>query len=238
MNRSFVASLTPARARLLRLMAKHTKLNIDDAVLACCTEGCITPDQFHDLGIDDPEEQSGVQFILDTNFRAGIPAPSRQRDRANRVVKAAIRVAGLGEDDTLFIDSKHSTFIKDKLMMVDFDFDQLLPQRHKVLFLNLDNLGVDEQSAQLIGRLFPRLVVTGAMTIQYSFSFGANDSTTCKMGALLYPQVQEASKKTLWKKNQRRSVLAMGVFPDLLKDADDVPKLMASPFIIPRTVEY
>lgn len=238
MNRSFVATLTPARARLLALMAKHTRLDIDETILAHCDEDRVTAEHFEELDIHDPDERQAVQFILDTNFRAGIPAPSRQRDRAHRIVKAAIRAAKLDEDDMIFIDSEHSDYIKDRTMIVDFDFEALMPVRNKILFLNLDKLPMDEYSMSMIGRLFPRVVVTGAMTVQYSFSFGANDSTTCKMGALLYPQVQEANKKMVWKKNQRRSVLAMGVFPDLLLDADDVSKITSQSFLIPKTVEY
>lgn len=238
MNRTFMAPLTPARARLLTLMAKHNEFELDEAVYAKAEEDRVSADRFAGVDLTDPVEQAACQFILDTNWRAGIPVSSRERERATRVIKAAMRLAHIEDDDVVYIDSGVSRFVKDEHYIVDFDYESLLPLRKKVLMLNLDHLDQHSLSLDLIGKMFPRIVIAGCMQVQYSFSFGATNATTSQMGKILHPQIEEGIKRTMWKSNQRRSVLAMGVFPDLVPDADEQPKKISGNFVVPRTIEY
>jgi hypothetical protein len=232
-----MAPLTPARARLLALMAKHNDhMQIDDALIEKAQEDRISDERMLDAGIEDRDEAEAVQFIFDTNWRAGIPVGARERERGVRVIKAAMKLADLSFEDVVYIDSavtRYTTHSDEYI--VDFSYDALLPLRKKPLIVNLDGFDSHSVSMELIGKIFPRIIASGTMQVQYSFSFGSTQATTSQMGALLYPQVEDSIKRTTWKANQKRSVLAMGVYPGLLNDQDDVPKKISKEYVLKRT---
>jgi hypothetical protein len=235
-NRTFITDLTPARARLLRLMHRHTDIAITDDIRDAAKVGEIARSVFDEAGLESHEEREAAQFIIDTNFRAGIPASVKERARADRVVEAALKIANIPEEEIIHIDGMESRRgIFSKFSIVDFDFETLIKHRKKVLVMNLDHL--DQSTSQdLVSKMFPRLVCVGSLMVQYSFAFGSQNSTTTRMGELLYPAVEMSIKSSKWKKTERRSLVAMGVYPDLIDDYASAPKKMSQGFIRPTAI--
>jgi hypothetical protein len=243
MNRTFIASFTPARARLLRLMSKHTEIALSDELLLKAKEGELTSSQCAAAGLETHEEREATQFVLDTNFRAGLPIAAKERARADRVIKAAIQLAEIEPDDVVYIEgslTRKTLFGKNKANKVaepeypddhitDPSFEKLLPLRKKLLIMNLDSLD-RSASHEFIGKMFPRIVCVGGMLVQYSFAFGSQNSTSTRMGEILYPAVEASISHTPWKASERRSMLAMGVYPDLVDDFTSTPKKLAGAF--------
>ena len=228
MNRSFSVEMTPARARLFVAMRKHSVFKLDDQITELAEKDKIADHQFQEVGVDDPIERAGIQFVHDMNFRAGIPVTAKDRGKADRIMRAAITLAGMDKNDEVanIAPSQYG----------GYKFEDLHSQRRKLFLLDLDT--IDPLNAALIGKMFPRLILVGAMSVQYSFSFGTQSATSSRMGAILFPAVEDAIKKSTWKKTQPRSLIAMGVFPDFLDDKMAVPQKISAPFIVPKTFEY
>ena len=230
MNRSFAVEMTPQRARLLVEMRKHSSFNLDEQITELAQQGKITDDQFQEVGVTDRIERCAIQFIHDMNFRAGIPVTAKDRGKADRIVRAAITIAGMDKNEEV------ANLPAPPSLLGGYKFEDLLAQRKKLFLLDLDS--TDDVDAALIGRMFPRVIIVGALAVQYSFSFGTQSSTSSRMGSILFPAVESAIKKSTWKKTQPRSLIAMGVFPDFLDDKMMPPQKMSAPFIVPKTFHY
>lgn len=215
MNRTFIADLTPSRARLIMMMNRYCGMKIDRAVIDKAEEDRIPDTTFARYGIEDTREQRAVQFIIDMNFRAGLPTPANYASRRAAIIHAAVEIAGA---ESLVIDVNFNT--NQKGFSYDLDYGLLVPERKKVVIIDLDN--VPTMSLEAAGKFFPRLLLHANMRIQLAFDFGTKYSSASQIATVLYPSV-EASIVAPYKKSHRSMVLATGCFPEFLDgyDADD-----------------
>lgn len=211
MNRKFVAALTPARARLLIGMSELTKMEIDDSIRDLAFRDCVSQNDLHAMGICDPLDCAAVQFILDTDFRCGMPTMTSEAQRGEKIVKAAMAIGHIDECVTIegFGDHVGANTI------VGTDYETLAPHRHKLLIMDVADANPD--GLDLVAKMFPRIIATGAMSVERSFSLGIVNAASSRMGSFLYPAVYASLDKIKWPKNSARGLYAMGVFPHLLR---------------------
>lgn len=216
MNRTFIAPLTPGRARLAMSMARHVGMKIDQQVIDMAEVDRIDPSDFAKHNITEEIDQRAIQFIIDANFRAGLPTPENHQERRLKIIKTACAIAGEEifdiqealEEFRNLETTRWSTFR-------GLDFRSLVNQRNKVAVLSLDS-DIDITSGT-VSKFFPRLILHGNMRIQYAFTFSNNYSSVSQIGELLYPSISN-NISTPYKKSDSMSILACGCFPDFLED--------------------
>lgn len=211
MNRTFIADLTPARARLIGLMNRSLGMKIDRAVFDIAEQDRVSPEVFTQHGIEDDTERNAVQFLIDMNFRAGLPTGARLRERRLHVIHSALEIAGAD-----YIEIGDAPKSKESFYC-DLDYKVLIPERKKVVIVDLD--AADQMSIETAAKFFPRLILHGDLSIQYAFHFGNKYSSVTRMGDVLFPAVA-ASIQAPNRKGDRHMILATGCFPDFLEGRD------------------
>jgi hypothetical protein len=224
MNRKFFAPATPARARLLGMLAAINKMTLDDSVLELADRDRVSVREMELRGITDPVDQQAIQFIHDMGFRCGIPtkATPADVDRGNKIVRVALEIA---EIKSIMVISSHLAKIPMKTLPMRNEIESMLPHRNELLVVDMS----DEGDMELAGKLFPRVIAVGRLRTQLAFSFGAEQCTTTKMAKMLYPGVEHSLQlQAAWmKRNTDVALIAMGLFPYLLERPAEV-----SPFIL------
>ncbi len=218
MNRKFLLPKTPEAARLLVLMAGVSPLSLADDVHELAAQDRASIPDMEKRGIVEAPEQQAVQFILDSNFRCGIPtmpeAPAYERGRL--IVKTALELAEITTIATL---RDNMVRIPMKTKPLPPSYQDLIPHRRDVLLVDI----MENTDLTLVAKLFPRIVALGKISRQHSFNFGKETSITGIMGTVLYPGAAKSSLKT--SRHFERSMLSMGVYPFLLeREAPDSPK--------------
>lgn len=211
MNRTFIADLTPARARLIALMNRSLGMKIDRAVFEKADENRVTNRQFERYGIENETERAAIQFMIDMNFRAGLPTGARLRPRRELVIEAALEIAGVEYIMLRDVPKSSESFFS------DLDYKVLIPDRKKVLVVDLDD--ANNISLDTAAKFFPRMLLHGDLAIQYAFHFGNKYSSVTRMGDVLYPAVAN-SIQAPYRKGDRQMILACGCFPDFLEGRD------------------
>jgi hypothetical protein len=234
MNRTFTTDFTPAKARLLLALARHTRIDLDPSIAEKAKEDLISDIDFARAGIDQDIDKRAIQFIFDTEMRAGLPTMTKDRAHAKVVLNAVLTIGGIASDEMLVVKGEETSFDG---TIVGFDFEKLLPLRKKLLILHLD--GLDRSvSAEMLGKMFPRIIIVGSMALQYAMSFGVTSSTTGQMGKILYPAVEDSFTRSKWKRGDRRSLVAMGVFPEYLEEFANSAKKLPLALCVPQNIEY
>lgn len=219
-NRKFVSQPTPARARLLVEMANLTPLALDQSILDLAEQDRLTPADFERVKISDPLDQRAVQFILDMNFRCGIPAIHDERQRALRIVEAARALAGI-EEFVMLEKFSGPLWFRATTVIDEALYEAMYPHRQKLLIIDLDSAD-ENQELDLVAKMFPRIVAVGTMARQYTWNLGSPNSTTSRMGDFLYPSVAETFNNTTWLRNSARGMMAVGAFPHLIESKERV----------------
>lgn len=215
MNRSFIAVLTPARARLIGMMKiVHMSLEVDDEILSLAAQGAVSDDTFVEMGILDMMERRAIQFALDTGLRAGIPLPSGSKERQERILTALLRLANIGEEDIVTVNRQNNfSYYRDGAEHVadPDDIEEIFPLRSRMLLVNLDEF--NHYNLSTIAAFFPRTILFGSNMIQLAFSFGSGEGAVNRMASILHPASADALKTSKWKITQPRAMIATGVFP-------------------------
>lgn len=210
MNQAFIADMTPARARLVTLMGRYCGAKIDQAVFDCATQGTVAEKDFLSFGIQDSTDREAIQFIIDMDYRCGIPSPDHMGRRRTRIIEAAL---GIGEKQALHLEAL-SQNSEHQFQTTDLDYSGLLPQRHKVAVLSLES--ETAINLPLLGKYFPRLILTGNLRTQLAFAFGSQYSSTTKMSETLYPSVNTNGLKRSGI-NKAAVLLSSGVYVGFLE---------------------
>ena len=141
------------------------------------------------------------------DFRAGLPFETGGNNRALDIIEAALALAGIPDDEVVSLHQlpKHG-------------FLDIVQHRRKVLLVNMAK---HTDIPSMVGKCFPRLVIYGANTVQYSLLLGnmQQAGTADKMGEVLNPMVELSFANSTYRRTEARAMLAMGVFPHLCSPA-------------------
>lgn len=198
MNEIFSSPSSPAKARLLVEMGSLASLVLHESIHALAQQDCISEKVFEQHGLADPLDRKATQFIIDMNFRCGLPAMSTEQDRARRAIKAAVAIGEVGD---IYIEPIQGA-----------TYETLHQHRRKLLITSIDTL-TDDQDVELAAKLFPKIIAVGTMAKQFVYTLGSKKTVTSRMGSFLYPNIDQTFIDDNWNRSSPKALFATGIFP-------------------------
>lgn len=162
MNRDFLISGNPSKARMVMRLARISNIHVDPAISEIAETGLISDSSFEGMALS-PSERAAVQSVMDFEFRAIIPG--------NRNVTVALVAAKIANISPIFIvgpknrerywSTMHEAFGLEKFTFIQSskvpDPDIIRNQRHGLLLVD-DQAPFESDAVRILVKDFQKTI--------------------------------------------------------------------------------